>query len=206
MPLHDNTISNSRPTSVKVYWKKFGNCKLYSHNETKNSMKPPRQIHALKDKLNSSTERSNKCMKIKVYQYSRKLIVESLKEENWNMHLRNQELQTQVNTATADASKLAAENTRLLAQTTSLATAVETLKLKNAELSSSVAESKAKHEAEMSTLRRSQAGLQRDRSDLQRYVDELKQELSKRPEAFLDNLDEQVEGDNLDEEEESITP
>jgi hypothetical protein len=145
-------------------------------------------------------------MKTKVCLYFYTLIVELLKEENWNMHLRNQELQTQVNAAAADASKLASENTRLIAQTTSLTTAIETLKVKNAELSSTVAESKSKHEAEMSALRRSQAGLQRDRSDLQRHVDELKQELSKRPEAFLDNLDEQMEGNDSDEGEESVTP
>ena len=122
------------------------------------------------------------------------------------MHLRNQELQTQVNAATADASKLAAENTRLLAQTTALTTAIETLKAKNAELSGTVAESKSKHEAEMSALRRSQAGLQRDRSDLQRHLDELKQELANRPEGFIDNLEEQMEDNDLDEGEGVVTP
>jgi chromosome segregation ATPase len=122
------------------------------------------------------------------------------------MHLRNQELQSQLNAATADTSRLAAENTRLVAQTTSLTTAIETVKARNTELATAVAESKGKHEAEMSALRRSQAGLQRDRSDLQRHVDELKQELSKRPVAFADNLEEQMEGDDLDEREESITP
>ena len=122
------------------------------------------------------------------------------------MHLRNQELQSQVNAATADSSRLAAENIRLVAQATSLTTAIETLKVKNVELVTAVAESKVKHEAEMSALRRSQAGLQRDRSDLQRHVDELKQELSKRPVAFADILEEQIEGDDLDEGEESLTP
>ena len=46
------------------------------------------------------------------------------------MHLRGQEIQSQLNAAMADVSKYTIENTRLLAQTTSLATAVETLKVK----------------------------------------------------------------------------
>jgi len=32
MPLHANMTSNSQPTSVKVYLRKSGNYKLYSHN------------------------------------------------------------------------------------------------------------------------------------------------------------------------------
>jgi hypothetical protein len=122
------------------------------------------------------------------------------------MHLRNQELQNQFTTAAADASKYGTENTRLLAQTTSLTTAVETLKLKNAELSANLADAKTKQESEISSLRRSQASLQRDRSDLQRHVDELKLELMNRPEPSLEDINEQIDPDNLSDGEESVTP
>src|SRR2546423_14088001 len=43
MLLHVNMISNSPPTSVKGYLRKFANCKLYLRNETRNSMKLQRQ-------------------------------------------------------------------------------------------------------------------------------------------------------------------
>ena len=122
------------------------------------------------------------------------------------MHLRGQEIQSQLTAALADVSKYTIENTRLLAQTTTLTTAMETLKVKNVELSTNLAEAKTKHESEMSSLRRAQAGLQRDRSDLQRQVDELKIELVKRPEPQPDNVEEQLEDSELPEGDGSITP
>ena len=122
------------------------------------------------------------------------------------MHLRGQEILNQLNAAMADVSKYTIENTRLLAQTTTLTTAVESLKVKNVELSTNLAEAKTKHESEMSSLRRAQAGLQRDRSDLQRLVDELKIELTKRPEPRPDNLDEQLDDGELPERDGSVTP
>jgi hypothetical protein len=67
MPLHANMTSNSQPTSVKVYLRKSGNYKLYSHNGTRNLMKQPRQLHAPTDRLNCLTGKLNKCMKTKVY-------------------------------------------------------------------------------------------------------------------------------------------
>src|SRR5271169_4666951 len=145
-------------------------------------------------------------MRIKVCLITYYLTKESLKEENWNMHLRGQEIQSQLNAAVTDVSKYTIENTRLLAQTTTLTTAVEALKAKNVELSTNLAEAKTKHESEMSSLRRAQAGLQRDRSDLQRHVDELKIELTKRPEPQPDNLDQQLDDRELPEKDGSVTP
>ena len=122
------------------------------------------------------------------------------------MHLRGQEIQSQLTSALADASKFTIENTRLLAQTTSLTAALETLKAKNSELSTNLTEAKSKHESEMSSLRRAQAGLQRDRSDLQRHVDELKIELTKRPDVQHDNLEEEIDEHDLPENDGGITP
>src|SRR5271170_7477737 len=122
------------------------------------------------------------------------------------MHLRGQELQNQLATTMAEASKFSAENSRLLAQNTTLTSAIESLKLKNTELSAGLTESKSKHENEMSSLRRSHSGLQRDRSDLQRNVDELKIELSKRPETQADDFDETFDLHDIPEREESVTP
>lgn len=121
------------------------------------------------------------------------------------MHVRGEELQQQLNSSMTDAAKFTVENARLLAQNSSLTSALESLKAKNAELTATVAETKAKHESEMSSLRRAQAGLQRDRSDLQRHVDELKQELSKRPEPQLHGQEEH-DLEDIEEQEESITP
>ena len=122
------------------------------------------------------------------------------------MLLRSQELQNQLTASTAEASKFSAENSRLVAQNTTLTSAIESLKVKNTELSANLAESKTKHETEMSSLRRSHSGLQRDRSDLQRHVDELKTELSRRPEAQADELDDSMDLHDIPEREESITP
>lgn len=95
---------------------------------------------------------------------------------------------------------------RLLAQTATLTSALDSLKVKNAELSLNLTESKAKHENEMSSLRRAQAGLQRDRSDLQRHLEDLKTELSKRPEQAQESLEEAGQMDDIFDGEESITP
>ena len=131
---------------------------------------------------------------------------ESLKEENWNMHLRGQQIQTELNTAMSDLSKFTTENTRLVAQTASLTTAIESLKLKNADLSTSLTDTKSKHEGEISSLRRAQAGLQRDRSDLQRHVEDLKLELSKRLEPKPDRHDDAHDANDRPETERSVTP
>ena len=122
------------------------------------------------------------------------------------MHLRGQELQNQLAETMAEASKFSAENSRLVAQNTTLTSAIESLKLKNTELSAGLTESKSKHENEMSSLRRSHSGLHRDRSDLQRHVDELKIELSKRPETQADDFDETFDLHDIPEREESVTP
>lgn len=122
------------------------------------------------------------------------------------MHLRGQELQNQLTTSTAEALKFSVENSRLVAQNTSLTSAIESLKLKNTEVSASLAESKTKYENEMSSLRRSHSGLHRDRSELQRHVDELKIELSKRPEPQADDFDETMDLHDIPEREESVTP
>lgn len=133
-------------------------------------------------------------------------MVETLKEENWNVHLRNQDLQSQVNATSTEASKLQAENMRLLGQTTALTSAVESLKQKNTELSSKLSESKTKHDTEMSSIRRAQAGLQRERSDLQRHLDELKSELQTRPEQTFESWDDNQDLDDVIDEEQIRTP
>src|ERR1700751_4298423 len=115
-------------------------------------MRRRRPLLAQTDRLNFSIEKSNKCMRIRVSHFQDYSNIESLKEENWNMHLRNQELQSQVNGAMTDSSKFATENARLLAQNTSLTTVIESLKVKNAELSASLADSKSRHDMEMSAL------------------------------------------------------
>lgn len=118
-----------------------------------------------------------------------------MKEENWNLGVRFQETQQELNTALSNNSKLTLENNRLTAQTTTLISSFETTKAKNAELAASLSEAKNKYDFEMSTLRRSHSGIQRDRSDLQRHVDELKLELQRRPEqrvvAFREDIDEE---------------
>lgn len=134
------------------------------------------------------------------------LTKELLKEENWNMHLRGQELQNQLNSEMTDSSKLQSENARLVAQVTTLTTALDSLKVKNVELSTKLSEARAKHEGEMSALRRAQAGLQRDRSDLQRNLDELKIELSRRPVPPLDAAEQNAESPDSPEQELNITP
>ena len=122
------------------------------------------------------------------------------------MHVRSQEIQGELSAAMAEISRMTAENTRLNAQTTSLTAALETTKAKNAELTTSLSEAKNKHEFEMSSLRRAHSGIQRDRSDLQRHVDELKMELSKRPEPQAATFREDSADDELPPDEGTITP
>src|SRR5579862_658301 len=122
------------------------------------------------------------------------------------MHLRNQDLQSQLNAASTETSKLQTENMRLLAQTTTLTSAVESLKLKNTELTANLSDSRAKHDSEMSSLRRAQASLQRERSDLQRHLDDLKSELLKRPEEVHEDVDDHGDLNEIAEEEEILTP
>ena len=103
--------------------------------------------------------------------------LDTFKEENWNLELASQDLNSKLAEAQAEQQKLDAEKARLGKQLTTIQQTAETHRIELERVTSTLAEERNKFETSLAQMRRSNAGLMRERSDLQGAVDGLKGEL-----------------------------
>ncbi|KAG6873178.1 hypothetical protein C0995_001788 [Termitomyces sp. Mi166 len=106
------------------------------------------------------------------------------KEENWNLEVKIQELQTQLGDSQASTQRLEGEQKRLTKLLAASREASDQYKNESERLATLVQETKAKHETDVAQARRHAAGLARDKSDLQQTIDNLKNEVAKASRRF----------------------
>ncbi|KAI9486371.1 MAG: hypothetical protein EXX96DRAFT_516368 [Benjaminiella poitrasii] len=102
---------------------------------------------------------------------------EKLKEENWDLEVKNQELQTHLSEANQAITKHNVELGRLTKQLKSQSEQMDIMKAQEEKSTSMMEVMKARHEQETHQLRRHAATAQREQAQLQKEVDALNTEV-----------------------------
>ncbi|KZT01198.1 uncharacterized protein LAESUDRAFT_731408 [Laetiporus sulphureus 93-53] len=105
--------------------------------------------------------------------------IEKYKDANWDMEVKRQELQAQLQDSQNAREKLDGENRRLIKALTTSREAADHHKGEAERHLKAYQDLKAKHETDVAQARKNAASLQRDKSDLQQAVDALKVEMAK---------------------------
>ncbi|KAK9493885.1 meiotic cell cortex C-terminal pleckstrin homology-domain-containing protein [Lipomyces doorenjongii] len=100
------------------------------------------------------------------------------KEENWNLELKIQELESESSETSHRLSKLNLENSRTLQMYTAQVDALESMQARHSELTSDLDSWKSKHESEMLNYEQLIANLQRDNEALSKSVANLNEQLA----------------------------
>ncbi|OAV93924.1 hypothetical protein PTTG_04411 [Puccinia triticina 1-1 BBBD Race 1] len=132
------------------------------------------ELMEMKEEREGLWERNEQLMqRIKDYEAN----VDKFKEENWNLELNKQELQTKLTTTRDEKAKVEADRLKLIKQLTDLQQSSDQQRAEFERTTNLLAEERSKYESTIATLRKNHAGLQRERSDLQGTLDGVKVEL-----------------------------
>ncbi|KAI8338853.1 hypothetical protein BC941DRAFT_421387 [Chlamydoabsidia padenii] len=104
-------------------------------------------------------------------------IEEKLKEDNWNLEMANQELQSNLSDLNQTITKLNGDHTKALKQLRTALEQVEIYKAQQEKAASTIDAIKARHDHERQVLRRNNGTLQRDMVQLKKRMDEVNTEL-----------------------------
>ncbi|MBW0491733.1 hypothetical protein O181_031448 [Austropuccinia psidii MF-1] len=128
----------------------------------------------VKEEREGLWERNENLMeRIKGYKTS----VDKFKDENWNLELSKQDIQTKLTESLNEKLKLESDRLRLIKQSTELQRQSDQQRSELERINSLILEDRGKYESTIATLRKNHAGLQRERNDLQTALDALKLEL-----------------------------
>ncbi|ORZ14137.1 hypothetical protein BCR42DRAFT_492771 [Absidia repens] len=102
---------------------------------------------------------------------------EKLKEDNWNLEVANQDLQTDLSELNKSITKLNADHSKALKQLRASLEQIEIYKAQQEKTTSTIDVLKARHDHEQQLLRRNTGNLQRDVVQLKKRLDEVNTEL-----------------------------
>ncbi|KAK9313728.1 meiotic cell cortex C-terminal pleckstrin homology-domain-containing protein [Lipomyces starkeyi] len=134
------------------------------------------------------------------------------KEENWNLELKIQELESESSETSHRLSKLNLENSRTLQMYTAQVDALESMQARQSELTSDLDSWKSKYESEMLNYEQLIANLQRDNEALSKSVANLNEQLASQvyvepnDEATKERCDEAQEAEEGELSEDPKTP
>ncbi|KNZ59012.1 uncharacterized protein VP01_1817g1 [Puccinia sorghi] len=132
------------------------------------------ELMEMKEEREGLWERNEHLMqRIKDYETS----VDRFKDENWNLELSKQELQTQLTSTNDEKVKVEADRLKLIKQLSDLQQSSDQQRTEIERITNLLGEERNKYEITIATQRKNHAGLQRENSDIQGVLDGLKAEL-----------------------------
>ncbi|KAI7906179.1 uncharacterized protein BX663DRAFT_483805 [Cokeromyces recurvatus] len=103
---------------------------------------------------------------------------EKLKEANWNLECKNEELTTSIHVLQTNLTKANTEQNKLAKQVDKLRAEIEQLHDREEKLMATMDQMKLRHEQDMSSIRRQTALIQREKADQSKQIEMLNSELA----------------------------